>query len=86
MSRIAFFIDGFNLFHALDYFPSGPDHSRYHRFKWVSLTRLSNCYVTRKDKVEGILYFTTLATWNPEKVARHKLLIRAQEIEGVEIV
>ncbi|MGH9777565.1 MAG: NYN domain-containing protein [Candidatus Acidiferrales bacterium] len=86
MSRIAFFIDGFNLFHALDYFPSGPDHSRYNRYKWISLARLARCFVTKKDRAEELLYFTTLATWNPEKVVRHKLFIKAQEAEGVQVV
>lgn len=86
MSKCAFFVDGFNLYHALDYFNGGPNHRRYQRYKWISLTRLANCYVTRKDRIEEILYFTTLATWDRAKVDRHKLFIRAQESEGVKIV
>ncbi|HXG67249.1 MAG TPA: NYN domain-containing protein [Blastocatellia bacterium] len=81
MSRICFFIDGFNLYHALD------DHPKYHKYKWVSLSRLARCYVTnRLDTVTGIYYFTTLATWDAGKVARHKTFIKAQEIEGVQVV
>jgi len=86
MAKIVFFVDGFNLFHALDYFPSGPDHDRYHKYKWISLKTLAGLYVTRKDKIEEILYFTTLAAWNPAKVARHRVFIRAQEQEGVTVV
>lgn len=86
MSKNVFFVDGFNLYHALDYFDGGPDHYRYHRYKWISLTRLANCYVSKKDRIEQILYFTTLATWDPAKVQRHRQFIRAQENEGVRIV
>lgn len=86
MSKIVFFVDGFNLYHALDHFPSGPDHSRYHKYKWLSLAKLASLYVTKKDRIEEILYFTTLATWDPAKVARHKTFIKAQENEGVTVV
>jgi uncharacterized LabA/DUF88 family protein len=86
MARVVFFIDGFNLFHALDYFPSGSNPARFHRFKWISLRRLAMCFLTKRNSLEGVLYFTTLATWDPAKVARHRLFIRAQENEGVEVV
>jgi len=86
MSKIVFFVDGFNLYHALDYLETGSDHNRYHKYKWISLTKLARCYARGKDTIEEILYFTTLATWDPGKVARHKLFIRAQENEGVTVV
>ncbi len=86
MAKIVFFVDGFNLFHALDYFPNGSDHDRYHKYKWISLRTLAGLYVTRKDKIEEVLYFTTLAAWNPAKVARHRVFIRAQEQQGVTVV
>ncbi len=34
---------------------------------------------------QGVEYFTTLATWDPAKVARHRLFIKANEAEGVRI-
>ena len=81
MSRIIFLIDGFNLYHALDY------RREYHKYKWVNLAKLSQCFVThKKDSLEGVYYFTTLATWDPGKVARHRLFITAQETEGVKVV
>jgi uncharacterized LabA/DUF88 family protein len=84
MSRIVFLIDGFNLYHALD--DKGPSHPSYNRYKWISLTKLVSCYVTKKDTIEGIYYFTTLASWSAAKVARHQAFIRVQEIEGVRVV
>lgn len=86
MSKVVFFVDGFNLYHALDYFEHASDHKRYHKYKWISLRRLARCYVTQKDSIQEILYFTTLCTWDLPKADRHKLFIRAQEHEGVSIV
>lgn len=86
MSKVVFFVDGFNLYHALDYFQSGPDHKRYHKYKWISLARLAKCYVTAKDKIQEILYFTTLCTWDAGKAERHKILIKALENEGISVV
>lgn len=87
MSKIFFFVDGFNLYHALDHLEGAKDHNRYHKYKWLSLSRLARCYVPdRRDSISGIEYFTTLASWDPAKVARHKVYIRAQESEGVSVV
>lgn len=84
MARLYFFIDGLNLWHALDYLESAPDRNRYHKFKWVNLRRLANCYVVdKKDAIVGVEYFTTLVTWNAGKFAKHRKFIKAQENEGV---
>lgn len=86
MTKIVFFVDGFNLYHALDYFANGSDHNRYHKYKWISLTKLASFYVRKSETIEKIVYFTTLAAWDSGKAARHKLFIRAQENEGVTVV
>ncbi len=79
MAKIYFFVDGFNFYHAVD------AHPQYKKYKWISLARLCNCYLTKRDTVAGIEYFTTLATWDSGKVARHRLFIKAQENEGVKV-
>jgi len=86
MAKIYFFVDGFNLYHALNHFADGADHNRYHKYKWVSLTKLAMRYVMTPDTLAGVDYFTTLATWDPAKVARHLLFIKAQEDEGVNVI
>lgn len=80
MAKTYFLVDGFNLYHALN------ATNRYKKYKWLSLTRLCQCFVTKADSIAGVEYFTTLATWDVHKVARHKLFIRAQENEGVRVV
>jgi uncharacterized LabA/DUF88 family protein len=37
-------------------------------------------------EIEKIFYFTTLTPWDVDKVARHKIFIRALESTGVEMV
>ncbi len=56
----------------------------YHKYKWLSLNKLANCFVVYKgDVIVGIEYFTTLVTWDAGKLARHKLYIKVQENDGV---
>jgi len=77
MAKVYVFIDGFNFYHALD------DNHAYHRFKWTNLRKLAQAYVLGADSLEGVEYFTTLATWDAGKVARHQTFIRANEEQGV---
>lgn len=86
MARILFFVDGFNLYHALDHFAGASDHQRYRQYKWLSLTELARCYLRGQDILVGVEYFTTLATWDAAKVARHRLFIRAQQNQGVMVI
>ena len=63
MSRLYFFIDGLNLYHALDHVEAVPDPKRLHRFKWASLTKLCDCYrINKKDTIVGVEWFTTLVS------------------------
>jgi uncharacterized LabA/DUF88 family protein len=79
MSKVYVLVDGFNLYHAIDTNPG------YHPYKWLSLTKLAECFVLSADVLAGVEYFTTLATWDPAKVARHRLFIKANEADGVKI-
>ena len=81
MAKIHFLVDGFNFYHAID------ENPQYRKYKWISLRRLCSHYVfSKNDSLSGIDYFTTLATWDLGKVARHRLFIRAQENEGVNVI
>ena len=80
MGKVAFFFDGFNLYHALD------SKTFYHKYKWLDLRSLAEKFVTKQDNIEHVLYFTALATWDQNKVKNHKLYIKALESKGVEII
>lgn len=47
MNRVIFFVDGFNLYHALDYY------KQYHKYKWLNLSKLANCFITKNTKIEN---------------------------------
>lgn len=76
MTRVSFFIDGFNLYHALD-------NDRLQQFKWLNLRKLAESFLRKQDSLSDIFYFTAFANWDADKVNRHKLFIRAQEHFGV---
>ena len=80
MNRIAFFVDGFNLYHSLDSKPC------YYKYKWLNLNKLAHCFVTSHDKVDKVLYFTTYATWNQVKLVKHQVYVKALQSVGVEVV
>jgi len=52
----------------------------------LDLNKLANLYVTKNEKIVDILYFTALAMWNPAKVRKHKLFIKANELTGVRVI
>jgi uncharacterized LabA/DUF88 family protein len=80
MNRVSFFIDGFNVFHALDCDKS------YYKYKWLDYSALARCFIKSTDTITDIFYFTAYAEWNPDKQARHKLLVRALTMRGVKTV
>lgn len=86
-SRVVVMVDGFNLYHSLDFFEDGVtpnDCLRYRKYRWLNLWKLALCYVRPKtEELTSVTYFTTLAHWNEGKVFRHNLYIRAQMSQGV---
>lgn len=80
MSRAIFLIDGFNFYHAI------ADNAKYRKYKWVDFPKLAHCYITKRDSLKDIYYFTALATWLPDSNRRHKIFIRALELKGIKVV
>jgi uncharacterized LabA/DUF88 family protein len=75
--RIIAFIDGFNLYHAID------DLHQNH-LKWLDLWALSEAFIkSSTERIEAVYYFTALATWRPDCMQRHKTYIRALETRNV---
>ena len=78
MSRYSFYIDGFNVYYALQ--------KGYRQYKWLDYMRLAQAVIRSGDTIDGVYYFTTFATWKQENVKRHKEYIRALRSVGVEVV
>ncbi|MEI8094505.1 MAG: NYN domain-containing protein [Spirochaetales bacterium] len=79
MKRVAAFVDGFNLYHALENLDSP-------KVKWLDLQGLVRSVLKSDEKLVSTLYFTAYATWDDEKAARHKKYIRALELTGVQVI
>jgi uncharacterized LabA/DUF88 family protein len=79
MTKVIFFIDGFNLYHSLA-------NKRFNKYKWLDLRGLAKKFITKKENIEEIYYFTALTTWSQNKMNRHKLYIKALELQGINIV
>jgi uncharacterized LabA/DUF88 family protein len=77
MGRVAFFIDGFNVYHALK------EDWAWSRYKWLDYRKLAECFINPKDKVVRLFYFTAYPLDAPEKEARHRLYVKALESVGI---
>ena len=80
MARVYAFIDGFNLYHALDEDPS------LRKFKWLNLHSLAQHFTRSTDNLKRVYYFTAYAYWSKKKVAKHKRYVKALRSVGVEPV
>jgi len=75
--RIVAFVDGLNLYHALD-------EIRRPHLKWVDLWSLCDGYAAQPHQnLEAVYYFSAFATWLPGPYARHRAYVRALEAVGV---
>ncbi len=81
--RVVFFIDGFNVYHAL----AGERCGKYQRYKWLDYRALAQCFISpKKEELKKVLYFTAYAHWNQQKMARHKQYVKALRFQEVQIV
>lgn len=74
--RVSVYVDGFNLYHALD--DLGENH-----LKWLDLWSLSEKLVRTTEEVRCVKYFTAYATWRPTSYRRHQRYVQALEAHGV---
>ncbi len=77
MVRVIFFIDGFNLYHAVK-------SLRANHLKWLDLKTLcQNFAPSPQFTTENIYYFSAHATWLPDAFSRHKVYLQALKSTGV---
>jgi len=76
-ARIAGFVDGFNLYHAVDGLGQ-------HHLKWLNLRALCEQFAPAPQfTLDAIYYFSAYATWRTDAYARHREYIRALSSAGV---
>lgn len=76
MKRVTCYVDGFNLYHAID------DLTQPH-LKWLDLWSLAESLTYPRERLVSVNYFSAFATWLPDKYARHRVYVRALELRGV---
>jgi uncharacterized LabA/DUF88 family protein len=75
--RVSCFIDGFNLYHAIDNL--GQNH-----LKWVNLRKLMECYIDPNiHDLTSVYYFSAYADWLEDQNRRHKAYTKALQLSGV---
>lgn len=80
MIRSAFFIDGFNFYHALA-------RLKRDELKWLNLRALMEQLISPKSEiVSAVHYFSAYPHWMPGKLIRHREYVRALEGVGVQAV
>jgi hypothetical protein len=78
--RAAFFIDGFNLYHAID------DLEQPH-LKWISYSSLAKILLPKRTQVlVGVTWCTAYYPGDSKKKWRHVQLVGAQKCHGVDVV
>ena len=77
MERVAFFIDGFNMYHSLK--ENAPD------CRWLNLAKLCAGFLKEGEVVSRIYYFSAYATWlnDIDKIKKHQLYVNRLAKEGV---
>lgn len=80
MIRSSFFIDGFNLYHAIK-------RLRDPRLKWVNLMALMlRQTMAQSEEVTSVNYFTAYADWWPHRKLKHEQYVAALECVNVNVV
>lgn len=83
--RVACFVDGFNLYHAIDELRDNRDRP-LNFLKWVNLRSLAEkLIVPSKEVITDVYYFSAIADWLPEASARHGVYLKALESVNVHL-
>ena len=77
--QVQCFIDGFNLYHAIDDLRPRQEH-----LKWVNLSRLASAFIKpSQENLTAVFYFTAYANWRPAAKSRHEQYVKANRYFGV---
>lgn len=84
LHRVACFVDGFNLYHAIDDLSNSGKQCHY--LKWLDLWKLTEAFIRPSlEELTAVHYFSAYASWRPEAQSRHKEYVAALESVGVTI-
>jgi len=79
MTNVIAYIDGFNLFHAID-------ELNDETIKWLDLWKLSESILGEGETLVAVKYFTAYATWREAGYRRHQRYARTLDVCGVDVI
>jgi uncharacterized LabA/DUF88 family protein len=79
MRKVVAYVDGFNLYHAID------DLRKPH-LKWLDLHALAKSICGKDETLAGVKYFSAYATWKTGAVGRHRAYVAALKHAGVDCI
>ncbi|WP_433942518.1 NYN domain-containing protein [Brevundimonas diminuta] len=77
--KVGWYVDGFNLYHALDAL-------RDPTLKWLNLRSLAESYLKPTQQLERVVFSTAYNTWDAGKRSRHLMYVKALETAGVDVI
>jgi uncharacterized LabA/DUF88 family protein len=78
MKRVIVYIDGFNLYHAIDALKKP-------HLKWLDLASLGTSLLRDGEELSAVKYFSAFATWLPDAYARHRVYVDALRATDVTV-
>ena len=76
--RAIAYVDGFNLYHAID-------GLNLPHLKWTDLRALARSFLRNSQTLDTVKYYMAFATWLPDAYARHREYVTALRVSGVEV-
>lgn len=85
------FIDGYNLYHAIDEMDKNPITGQYNNLKqhlkWLNISSLVKAMTIHGgQELVAVHYFSAFATWLPDAYARHRKFVEALRSQNVSIM
>lgn len=85
--RVACFVDGFNLYHAIDELRDENNKATFNHLKWVNLWTLAEAFIKPESQaITAVYYCSAYATYRPGPYARHRRYTAALRSVGVTLV
>lgn len=80
MDRVIFFIDGFNLYHAI----SGS--RQFRKYKWLNLKSLCSSFLSKREKLVDIFFFTAIYPGKMTRRQKHQNYLKALDLHNIKIM
>ena len=79
MDKVNFYIDGFNIYHAID-------KMKDNKLKWINYKLLCQKLLKPNEIINQIFYFSAYATWKQSSFLKHRVFVRALKTENINII